>query len=186
MFTSLKNHFLIAMPSLMDPQFFHSVTYLCEHNENGAIGIVINQPLAHLRLGDILEGMNIRTSYPEVASRIVFTGGPIHIERGFILHEKGTQWQSTLVISDEISLTTSPDILSAIALDQGPKKSLIALGYATWEKGQLEREMAENSWLYGPANSDIIFHMAIENRWRAAAALMGVDIERLSGDIGHA
>lgn len=186
MFTSLKNHFLIAMPSLMDPHFFRTVTYLCEHNENGAIGIVINQPLLNLRLGDILEQIGIRTDYPEIAGRIVFSGGPLHTERGFILHEKGTEWQSTLPINDTIALTTSPDILQAIALNQGPTHTLIALGYANWEPGQLEKEMSENSWLYGPANTDILFHMAIDQRWRAAAALMGVDVDRLSTDIGHA
>lgn len=186
MFTSLKNHFLIAMPSLMDPHFFRTVTYLCEHNENGAIGIVVNQPLLNLRLGDILEQIGIRTDYPEIASNIVFSGGPLHTERGFILHNKGTEWQSTLSINDHIALTTSPDILQAIALNQGPTHTLIALGYANWEPGQLEKEMSENSWLYGPANTDILFHMAIEQRWRAAAALMGVDVDRLSTDIGHA
>lgn len=186
MHTSLKNHFLIAMPSLMDPQFFRSVTYLCEHTEKGAIGIVINQPILHLRLGDILEQMGIRTNYPEVAGRLVFAGGPVHTERGFILHERGKKWQSTLEISDTISLTTSPDILQAIANNEGPMHSLIALGFANWEENQLEKELSQNSWLYGPASFDILFHMSIEYRWRAAALLMGVDVSRLSNDIGHA
>jgi len=186
MTTSLKNHFLIAMPSLMDPHFFRSVTYICEHSENGAIGIVINQPLANLRLGDILEEMGVKTNYPEIAGQLVFGGGPMHTERGFILHEKEKTWATTIDISDQISLTTSPDILQAIAEKQGPAHTLIALGYANWEKGQLEKEMSENAWLYGPASADIIFHMAIEHRWRAAAALMGVDVDRLSSDIGHA
>lgn len=186
MFMSLKNHFLIAMPSLLDPHFFRSVTFICEHNENGAVGIVINQPLLHLRLDDILEQMGIRTDYPEVAGRLVFNGGPIQKERGFILHNKGDTWQSTIEISDNIALTTSPDILQAIAQNQGPQHAFIALGFANWEGGQLEKEMSENSWLYGPANFDIIFHMAIGSRWRTAAALMGVDVDRLSSDIGHA
>jgi putative transcriptional regulator len=186
MFTSLKNHFLIAMPSLLDPHFFRSVTYLCEHNEQGAVGIVINQPLLHLRLGDILEQMGIRTDYPEVAGRLAFHGGPVQKERGFILHNKGSTWQSTLDISENIALTTSPDILQAIAKNQGPPHTLIALGFASWAGGQLEKEMAENHWLYGPAHFDILFHMAIESRWRMAAVLMGVDVTRLSSDIGHA
>lgn len=188
MFTSLKNHLLIAMPSLMDPHFFRSVTYLCEHTENGAIGIVINQPLLNLRLGDVLEQMDLRTDYPEIAGRLVFNGGPLQKERGFILHGNGsnTEWQSTLKISDTISLTTSPDILRAISTNQGPTHTLIALGFAHWEAQQLEKEMSQNAWLYGPANFDILFHMAIEHRWRAAAALMGVDVDRLSSDVGHA
>jgi len=186
MFTSLKNHFLIAMPSLMDPHFFRSVTYICEHTENGGIGIVINQPLANVRLGDILEQMGFRTNYPEISGRLVFNGGPVQKERGFILHSPESTWESTLKISDTISLSTSPDILKAIALNQGPTHTLIALGFAHWEAGQLEQEMSDNAWLYGPANVDILFHMAIETRWRAAAALMGVDVDRLSSDIGHA
>ena len=180
MFTSLKNHLLIAMPSLMDPHFFRSVTYLCEHTEGGAIGIIINQPLLDLRLGEVLE--------PEIAGRLVFSGGPMQKERGFILHGNGTDttWESTLKISDTISLTTSPDILKSISANQGPTHTLIALGFAHWEAQQLEKEMSQNAWLYGPANFDILFHMAIENRWRAASALMGVDVDRLSSDIGHA
>lgn len=174
------------MPSLMDPHFFRSVTYICEHNDTGAIGIVINQPLLNVRLGDILKQMKIKTEYPEVENRIVFAGGPLHTERGFILHEKGKAWKSTIDVSDNISLTTSPDILKAMAENEGPLHSLIALGYANWEAGQLEKEMSENAWLYTEANCDIIFHMTVDYRWRAAAALMGVDVDKLSSDVGHA
>ncbi len=184
--TSLKNHFLIAMPSLIDPHFFRSVTYLCEHNEQGAIGIVINQPILNFRLGDLLEQIDIRTEYPEIAGRLVFSGGPIQKERGFILHRNDTTWESTLKVSDSISLTTSPDILKAISQNVGPAHTLVALGFASWGAGQLENEMAKNSWIYGPANFDILFHMAIPHRWSAAATLMGVDVNRLSSDIGHA
>lgn len=183
---SLKGYFLIAMPSLMDPHFFRSVTYLCDHTEEGALGIVINQPLANLRLANILEQMGIQTEYPEIENHIVFSGGPVHPERGFILHESGKKWQSTTEVNDTIALTTSPDILQAIARNEGPNHKLIALGYANWEQGQLEKEMSENAWLYAPANIDILFHMSIEYRWKAAAALMGVDVDRLSNDIGHA
>ncbi len=186
MFTSLKNQFLIAMPSLLDPYFFRSVTYLCEHTKDGAMGIIINQPLLNCRLGDVLEQIGIRTDYPEVANRLVFNGGPVQHDRGFILHKSEKNWASTLAISDSISLTTSTDILHAIAENEGPAHSLIALGYANWDSGQLEHEMAENSWLYGPANYDILFHMALEHRWKAAATLMGVDVNRLSSDVGHA
>lgn len=174
------------MPALMDPHFFRSVTYICEHNDAGALGIVINQPMLNVRLGDILKQMNIKTEYSEVENRMVFAGGPMHTERGFILHEKGKNWKSTVQVSEDISLTTSPDILQAIAENEGPLHSLIALGYANWEAGKLEKEMSENTWLCGPANSDIIFHMSVDYRWRAAAALMGVDVDKLSSDIGHA
>ena len=188
MFTSLKNHLLIAMPSLMDPHFFRSVTYLCEHTEGGAVGIVINQPLLNLRLAEVLEQMALSTHYPEIACRLVFNGGPLQKERGFILHTNGDHatWESTLKISDTLSLTTSPDILKSISANQGPRHTLVALGFAHWEARQLEKEMCENAWLYGPANIDILFHMAIEDRWRAAAALMGVNVDCLSSDIGHA
>ncbi len=186
MFTSLKNHFLIAMPSLLDPHFFRSVTYLCEHTEQGAIGIIINQPLQNLRLGDVLEIMHIPTDYPEIDGRLILNGGPVQKNRCFTLHNKDRNWQSTLDISDTIAFTTSTDILQAIAQNQGPSQSLIALGFARWAAGQLEQEVANNTWLYGPANFDILFHMAVNRRWRAAAALMGVDIDRLSDEIGHA
>lgn len=170
----------------MDPHFFRSVIYLCEHNEKGAMGIMINQPILTLRLGEILKQMGIPCEYSEIENRMVFSGGPVHVERGFILHDADTKWQTTSPVSDTISLTTSPDILQAIARNQGPAHSLIALGYASWEPGQLEKEMADNQWLYGDASADILFHMSIEYRWRAAAALMGVDVDRLSSDIGHA
>ena len=186
MIASLKNHFLIAMPSLLDPHFFRTVTYLCEHNKDGAMGIVINQPLLNLRLGDILEQLDIQTGYPEIANRMVFNGGPVQKDRGFILHSNNSTWSSTLKISDSISLSTSKDILQAISQNHGPNQSLVALGIASWQSGQLEKEIADNSWLFAPANIDILFHMAIEHRWRAAATAMGVDVNRLSSDIGHA
>lgn len=183
--TSLKNYFLIAMPTLIDPHFFRSVTYICEHDKEGAIGIIINQPM-NVYLGDIFDQMGIHTDNPVVAQRIVFAGGPVHRERGFVLHPVGTYYQNTTEISNSIALTTSLDILHALAENKGPAHTLVALGYAHWEAGQLEKEMASNAWLYGPASQDIIFHLEIELRWRAAAALMGVDIDRLSDNIGHA
>lgn len=183
--SSLKNYFLIAMPTLLDPNFFRSVTYICEHDSEGAVGIMINQPI-NIYLGDILTQMGLSTPHPAIAQRIVFAGGPVHRERGFILHPVGEIYQNTLQISDTIALTTSPDILEAIADNKGPAYSLVALGYAFWGAGQLEQELATNSWLYGAASSDIIFHIPIEHRWKAAAALMGVDVDRLSDNIGHA
>lgn len=173
------------MPALKDPHFFRTVTYICEHDSEGALGIIINQPF-NVHLGDILDQMDIITLHPKIADRLVFSGGPLHKERGFILHPPGEHYQNTIEISHSIALTTSPDILEDIAANKGPDYSLVALGYAHWEPGQLEKELATNAWLYGPASNTIIFHLPIEQRWKAAAALMGVDVERLSETVGHA
>jgi putative transcriptional regulator len=180
----LTNHFLIAMPGLADPNFFHTVTYICEHDADGAMGIVINRPL-DLRLGDILTHMDI-TANPETAELPVFQGGPVQTERGFVVHEPLGDWDATLQVSEQIGVTASQDVLASIAAGQGPQRSLIALGYAGWGAGQLEREMAENAWLSGPATAEVLFDTPIERRWAAAAALLGVDVNLLSGDAGHA
>jgi len=182
---SFKNTFLIAMPTLRDLQFFHSVVYLCDHNEQGTIGIVINQPLM-MTLDEIFHQLGIKTEAPEIGKRPVFSGGPIHRERGFIFHPTGTHWERTVEVSSDIMLTTSPDILKAISEDKGPKDFLVALGYSYWKAWQLESELSANSWLYGPASADILFRQPVEKRWRAAAALLGVDIDKLSDEIGHA
>ena len=181
----LINQFLIAMPSLNDPNFSRSVTYICQHNDEGAMGIVINQPL-QLTLGEVLSDLDLPTSQEDTRDRAVFLGGPVQCERGFVLHQPVGEWEATLNVSDEIGVTASRSILASIANGQGPKNSIVALGYAGWGAGQLEQEMLANSWLSGPADSDIIFHLPVEQRWQAAATLAGVDITRLSGDVGHA
>lgn len=186
MFTSLKNHFLIAMPSLTDPYFFRSVIYLCDHTDNGALGIMINQPLLTLSLSDILDNPVSLAPNLNIADPLILNGGPMQQNRGFVLHDQKNTWQSTLPVSDELSLTTSPDILHAIAHHQGPTQALIALGFSSWIRGQLEKEMALNHWLYSPADITVLFQVPIERRWKAAAALIGVDIEKLSSDVGHA
>jgi putative transcriptional regulator len=183
--TNLTNHFLIAMPRLEDPNFFHTVTYICEHNRDGAMGIVINRPM-ELHLGDIFEQLEIQVSSPKATEQPVYLGGPVQSDRGFVLHDSATEWSSTLRINSEISVTTSLDILEAIAADKGPKNILVALGYAGWGAGQLESELAQNAWLSGPAQSDIIFDRPSQERWQAAADLLGVDLNLLSGDTGHA
>ncbi len=182
---SLSNHFLIAMPQLADPNFFHSVTYICEHNEDGALGLVINRPL-DLQLHEIFEQMGIEAKDCTRLDQIVFSGGPVQPQRGFILHGPPLQWESTAGITDNLAITTSRDILEAIARNEGPAQCLIALGYAGWGAGQLEQELADNAWLSGPADPSIIFDTPVPERWRAAAALLGVDLDRLSGDAGHA
>jgi len=184
--TSLANHLLIAMPNLLDPYFFRSVTYILEHNEKGAMGIVINQPLLNVSLGNVFEEIHIECHIQEIKERTIFSGGPVHQERGFVLHNKGTKWQSTIEINNHISVTTSPDILKAIANNIGPPNTLIALGYASWQKGQLEEELLKNAWIYGEVSREILFETPYQERWRIAAEQMGVDINKLSDDVGHA
>ena len=180
----LSNHFLIAMPGLADPNFFHTVTYICEHDADGAMGIVINRPL-DLCLADIITHMNIQTT-PETGQLPIFQGGPVQTERGFVIHAPVGDWEATLRVSDEIGVSASQDVLAAIAAGQGPKRALIALGYAGWGAGQLERELTENAWLSGPATPEVLFDTPVEQRWAAAAALLGVDLNLLSSDAGHA
>ncbi len=182
---SLANHFLIAMPSLADPNFHHSVTYICEHNPSGAMGIVINREL-ELKFGEVLEQMAIEVSDPKVRDKEVYLGGPVHTDRGFVIHRPIGKWDSTLKITKSIGLTTSRDIVAAVAAGKGPKSCLIALGYAGWGAGQLEKEMAENAWLSAPADARIIFDTPVETRWEVAAKSLGVDIARISNDVGHA
>jgi len=182
---SLANHFLIAMPSLADPNFARSVTLICEHSEEGAMGIVINR-LTDLRLRDIFEQLDIKADKPATAESAVYLGGPVQNNRGFVLHEPIGNWESTLSVTDTLGVSTSRDILEAIAHNRGPEKFLVALGYAGWGAGQLEREITENSWLSGPASRDILFALPVEHRWKAAAQLMGIDLTTLSGEAGHA
>lgn len=181
----LTNHFLIAMPSLADPNFSRTVTYLCEHTAEGALGIVINRP-TDIRLGELLNHLELPSPPEEVARRPVFLGGPVQRDRGFVLHRPLGRWESSLKIADDIALTTSKDILAAIARAEGPQDYLIALGYAGWGPGQLEAELAENSWLTVPAASSILFDLPLAQRWHGAANLLGVDMTHLTDYSGRA
>jgi len=183
--TSLTNHFLIAMPGLQDPNFSRTVTYVCEHTEQGAMGIVINRPM-EIRLGAMLDQLDIESQDRQVLDALVYLGGPVQPERGFVLHSGGEGFDSTLSITPEISVTTSRDVLEAIADGKGPAQRLIALGYAGWGGGQLEQEMSANAWLSGPADEEIIFKLPAAARWQAAANLLGVDLNLMSGEAGHA
>jgi putative transcriptional regulator len=183
--TYLSNQFLIAMPALADPNFFQTVTYMSEHNAEGALGIVINRPLS-LTLGDLLEHLQIPINRPEITAMPVYAGGPVQPEQGFVVHTPVGQWGATLKVTETIGITTSRDILQALADGLGPDQVLVALGYAGWGPGQLEREMVQNAWLSGPADDTILFHTPSEERWAAAAALLGVDLSLLSGEAGHA
>ena len=181
----LTNHFLIAMPQLADPNFFHSVTYICAHNEDGAMGIVINRPLA-MALGDVLSQMDLEPDSAAIAALPVYLGGPVNTENGFVLHRPAQEWDSTIAITAEVAVSTSRDILEAIARGMGPADALLALGYAGWSAGQIEAEIAQNAWLSGPANLDIIFNTPSDKRWQRAASLIGVNLDSISHDVGHA
>ncbi len=182
---SLSNHFLIAMPALSDPNFHHTATYICDHNDEGALGLVINRP-TDLQLGEILEHMDIEAVAGDITAQPVYLGGPVQNDRGFVLHQPVGNWEATLKVTEDTGITSSRDILEAIARGEGPEKIFITLGYAGWGAGQLEQELAANAWLSGPADSRIVFDTPYEQRWEAAAGLIGVDIKLLSGEAGHA
>jgi putative transcriptional regulator len=185
----LTGQFLIAMPATNDPNFDRTVTYVCEHNENGALGIIVNRPTAML-LGEILAQMDLEIADPEVAAQPVLMGGPVQPERGFVIHDASHDdakpFSSTLTVPDGLKVTTSRDILVSLAEGHGPSRAVIALGYAGWGAGQLEAEMANNVWLTVPASPEIIFSVPFERRWESAAALLGVNIASLSPEAGHA
>jgi len=183
--TNLTNHFLIAMPSLEDGNFSQSVTYICEHDDNGALGITINRP-SEISFIEILSQLQITSDDSEINNQIILSGGPVQIDRGFILHRPHGNWDSSLKVTSNVAVTTSQDIIQAIANNEGPEQSLIALGYAGWGPGQLEYEIAQNTWLSCPATEDIIFNIPIEKRWAAAAMLLGIDLQLLSNQTGHA
>ncbi len=179
------NQLLIAMPGMQDPNFETTVTLVCEHTEDGALGIVINRPL-DLRLADVLDQLELTAESEEIGASRVLAGGPVGHERGFVLHPAGQEWEATLDVSDEIRVTFSRDILAAIAAGTGPGRSLVALGYAGWDAGQLESEMMANAWLNVTATPDIVFDVPFDQRWQAAARQLGIDITRLASDAGHA
>lgn len=181
----LTNHFLIAMPTLVDPNFHQTVTYVCAHNADGALGIVINRPM-DIPLGEVLAQMSLAADDPELGQMPVYQGGPVQRDRGFVLYRPLSAFDSTLRCSEEVGLATSRDILEAMAHGRGPTDVLVALGYAGWSAGQLEQEMADNAWLSSPASTDILFHAPSERRWALAAARMGIDLVNLSHDVGHA
>ncbi|MDH5433920.1 MAG: YqgE/AlgH family protein [Gammaproteobacteria bacterium] len=183
-FPSLKNQFLIAMPSLNDGSFTRSVMLMCEHNEDGAMGIVINQPL-NFSTPELLEHLSIPCKrIPN--NNPVLAGGPVQVDRGFVIHRANQLWQSSLNLEQNISVTTSSDILHAIAKEELDNDTFIALGYAGWDAGQLEREMLENSWITAPIDPEIIFSTPVEQRWQKAIQSLGIDVSLLSSGAGHA
>jgi len=187
---SLTNHFIIAMPSLNDPNFEQSVSYICEHNNEGAMGVVINRP-TNLTFAELCEQLDIEITDNDAANYPIYEGGPVEVDRGFILHTPIGDWESTLEVTKDIGLTMSQDIIEAIANgyssdNNPPKHFIIALGYAGWSEDQIEDEIAANTWLNVPATEEILFHTPTENRWTAAAASLGINLQTISSDIGHA
>ncbi len=183
--SDLTNQILIAMPGMHDENFIHTATYICEHNKQGAMGITINRP-TELQLYDILQQMDISNPSPQSGGEIIYIGGPVQPERGFVLHSDQQDWESTLHVTPQISVTTSRDILHSIITGEGPEEHLIALGYAGWGSGQLEQEIADNIWLSSPADHQILFRTPPEQRWRAAAQQLGIDLDLISTETGHA
>jgi putative transcriptional regulator len=181
----LKDHFLLAMPTIEGGIFGGSITYMCEHGEAGAMGIVINQPL-ELTLEEIFDHLDIPMA-PDFVDQPVLAGGPVQVDHGFVLHPAGEgTWDSSLNVTPEIQLTTSQDVLKAIAAGEGPSKFVVALGYAGWAAGQLEEEISSNSWLTLPADHRIIFATPIEERVAAAASVLGIDMNLMTAEAGHA
>ena len=182
---NFTNQFLIAMPGMDDPNFAQTVTLVCEHGEHGALGIVINRPLT-MDLGDVFAQLGLDASQSRVTREHVLHGGPVQNDRGFVLHSPGQDWESTLPVSDRLHVTTSRDILDALASGGGPERAVIALGYAGWEAGQLEDELARNAWLTVPVDESLLFEVPAEERWQAAGRLLGINLLHLSSQAGHA
>lgn len=180
----LSNHLLIAMPSLKDSNFAHTVSLICEHNEEGAMGFVLNRP-TELHISDLFEHMDIDVTAPLEKNHVLHTGGPVQPDRGFVIHSPIGSWESTLELTTNIGITASRDILNAIAAGQGPEKHIITLGYAGWSGGQLEQEIVENSWLSVPADIQLVFDTADSQLWKASASQLGIDISTLTTEAGH-
>jgi putative transcriptional regulator len=187
---NLSGHFLIAMPAMTDPYFARSVTFICEHNQDGAMGVVINRPI-DMNLDALFEQINLELENTSFADKTVHFGGPVQIDRGFVLHQPAGDWDSTIAVHGQTALTTSKDILEAVAKGQGPEKILVTLGYAGWGAGQLEQEMAQNAWLtVKPSDiqsqDKVIFDTPNEEKFTAAMGLLGIDLATLSEEAGHA
>ena len=186
---NLTNHFLIAMPSMLDPVFGGTVIYLCEHNESGALGVIINKPTdmtMDILFDRIDLELGIAPGSVPVGDKPVMFGGPVQVERGFVLHTPLGQFSSMLKVTEDIALTTSKDVLEAVASGNGPQRILISLGCSGWSAGQLEQEIAKNGWLTVLADPNIVFDLPVEQRFSAAIKLLGIDPIMLAADAGHA
>ena len=186
-FQSLSNQFLIAMPELEDPNFSRTVTLICQHDENGALGVIINRSVDSLSINDVLRQFSLpKPESGHLGHQPIYVGGPVHNELGLVLHRGLGDWQSTLKVGGQLGLTSSRDVLEAISHSGGPDDCLLVLGYAGWGAGQLHFEIQQNAWLTVPADPRIIFEVEVEQRWAQAATSLGVDITTLSTGVGHA
>ena len=185
MYANLTNHFLIAMPNMADPNFSRTLTYICEHSDKGALGLVVNRP-GDITLGTLLGQAEITLYNDEWKTVPVYNGGPVETDRGFVLHQPVGSWQSTLAVNDVAGLTTSRDVLLSMVAGKGPEKMLVAVGYAGWAAGQLEQEIKQNGWLTVEADLDVVFNMPPEARLNAAMGLLGISFANLSNQAGHA
>lgn len=182
---NLTGHFLIAMPKMADMRFSRTLTYICEHNEQGALGVIVNRPI-EMKMAELFSQIGTSLSSSDRAEQPLYFGGPVETERGFVLHQPVGEWQSTLAVNGGLGLTTSKDILDAIGQGHGPDKLMVALGYAGWGAGQLESELAQNAWLSVVADAEVIFDLPAEERLEAAMHLLGIDFANLAEDAGHA
>lgn len=182
---NFSHHFLIAMPGMVDPNFAKSLTYICEHNPQGALGVVVNRPI-EMTLQSLLDQISIPLQDRRRAKLPIYYGGPVQVDRGFVLHRPAGGWQSTLTVRDDVALTTSRDILQAVGEGKGPADLLVSLGYAGWAPGQLENEIIQNAWLTVPADLGVMFDLLAEQRFIAAMDLLGIDPSQLSDVAGHA
>jgi putative transcriptional regulator len=183
--SSLAGQLLVAMPQMQDHRFQRSVIYLCAHNEEGAMGLVVNKLIGTLTLSELLDQLNIPHPGVSHSPRVHF-GGPVESGRGFVLHSSDYVEEGSLLVGGEMALTATLDILRAIGRGEGPRNSLLALGYAGWGAGQLDHELQQNGWLHAPADEEIVFGKDLEKKWMRAMAKLGVDLTTLSGEAGHA
>ncbi len=180
----LTNQFIIAMPKLNDPVFKKTVTYICQHNNIGSLGITINQPL-NMNIKELYHLIGMELIDQSIANLPIFFGGPVEVNQGFVLHTSDKSWSNSLIINEDFTLSSSKDVLLAISHGEGPEKFLISLGCAGWGIGQIEQEMLENSWINCIADKNIMFELEAEKRYKAAADLIGFDINLISSDVGH-
>jgi putative transcriptional regulator len=182
---NLTDNFLIAMPALEDPYFSNSLIYICEHNENGALGIIVNRPI-DMNLAGLFDKIDIKLAAENLANLPVYFGGPVQLDRGFVLHRPIGKWQSTLAVNSEVGLTSSRDVLNSVGSAGLPTEIIVTLGYSGWDAGQLEDELAQNSWLTVPAKAEILFDLPPEERLPAAMQKLGISFSQLSDLAGHA
>ncbi len=182
---SFANHMLIAMPSQTDPNFRHTVIYVCEHQPQGTVGLIINRPMEY-PLSLVFDQLQIQSIHKEQNNKPLLFGGPLQPERGFVIHRPLGGWRSSLVLRDDVTVTTSNDIIRAIAADHGPKDVLVTLGYVGWGEEQLEHEVMDNAWLVCPFKPELLYEVPFDQRWEYAGLTIGVHMNQLTSSVGHA